>query len=144
MIRSILIIGALAASIGAVMAQSDPIATRKDSMKKVARANGDVSKMIKGDAPFRLDTVQTALKVMEETARTMPALYSDDAKTGADTRALPKIWEDKAAFNASFAKFGKDASEASTKIMDEASFKTAYGAVLTNCDSCHDAYRAKK
>jgi hypothetical protein len=144
MIRSILIVGTLVASLGAVMAQSDPIATRRDMMKKVARANGEVAKIVKGDAPFKLETVLASLKVMEESARVMPDLYPDTAKTGGETRALPKIWEDKAAFAASFAKFGKDASEAATKIVDEASFKSAYGAVVNNCDSCHDVYRGKR
>jgi cytochrome c556 len=68
----------------------------------------------------------------------------DTAKTGGETRALPKIWETKADFDASFEKFGKDATAASTKIVDEASFKAAYGEVLKNCDSCHDTYRQKR
>ena len=113
-------------------------------MKKVSKANGEVTKISKGEAPFKLETVQAALKVMVDTSKVMPGLYPDTAKTGGETRALPKIWETKADFNAKFEKFSAEAAEASTKIVDEASFKTAYGAVLKNCESCHESYRAAK
>ena len=144
MIRTILAFGVLAVGMTSVVAQSDPIAARKDSMKQIARANGEVSKISKGDAPFKLETVQAALKTMVDSSQKMPALYPETAKTGGETRALPRIWETKADFNASFEKFGKDAAAAATKIVDEASFKAAYGDVLKNCDSCHDTYRQKR
>ena len=144
MIRTILALGVLSVGMTSVMAQNDPIATRKEAMKQVARANAEVSKISKGEAPFKLETVQAALKIMEDSSKKMPALYPDTAKTGGETRALPSIWENKAAFNASFEKFGKDAASAATKIVDEASFKAAYGEVLKNCDSCHDTYRQKR
>jgi hypothetical protein len=144
MIRTILAFGVLAVGMTSVVAQSDPIAARKDSMKQIARANGEVSKISKGDAPFKLETVQAALKTMVDSSQKMPALYPETAKTGGETRALPRIWETKADFNASFEKFGKDAAAASTKIVDEASFKAFYGDVLKNCDSCLDTYRQKR
>ena len=144
MIRTILTLGVLAIGVTTTMAQSDPIATRKDTMKQIGRANGEVGKISKGEAPFKLETVQAALKTMVDASKTMPALYPDTAKTGGETRALPSIWEKKADFNASFEKFGKDAAAASAKIVDEASFKAAYGDVLKNCDACHDAYRQKR
>ena len=144
MIRSILVVGALVLGVGAVMAQSDPIATRRDEMKKVGRTNGEVSKISKGEAPFKLETVQAALKAMVDASKSMPNLYPDTAKTGGETRALPKIWDAKADFNARWVKFGSDATEAATKIVDEASFKSSYGSLLKNCESCHESYRAAK
>jgi len=144
MIRTLLTFGVLAVGMTSVVAQSDPIAARKDTMKQIGRANGEVGKIFKGEAPFKLETVQAALKTMQDASKAMPALYPDTAKTGGETRALPKIWETKADFNASFEKFGKDAAAAATKIVDEASFKAAYGDVLKNCDSCHDTYRQKR
>ena len=144
MLRTILSLGVLAIGATSVMAQNDPIATRKDAMKQVGRANAEVGKMSKGEAPFKLETVQAALKIMVESSKAMPALYPDTAKTGGETRALPKIWETKADFTAQFEKFGKDAAAASTKIVDEVTFKASYGEVLKNCDSCHDTYRQKR
>ena len=140
LIPAILILGVVSAA----GQSSGPIAARKDMMKNVAKANGEVGKISKGEAPFKLETVQAALKVMVESSKTMPEYYPDNAKNGGETRALPKIWDAKADFNAQWAKFGKEAAEAAAKITDEATFKASYGAVLKNCDACHDVYRAPK
>ena len=144
MIRTILTLGVLAVGMASVMAQNDPIATRKDMMKQVGRANAEVSKISKGDAPFKLETVQAALKTIQDASRAMPNLFPDNTKTGGDTAALPKVWETKADFNTRWEKMGKDAAAASAKIVDEASFKTAYNEVTGNCGGCHEAYRMKK
>ena len=144
MIRTILTLGVLAVGVTATMAQSDPIAARKDMMKQVGRANADVAKISKGDAPFKLETVQAALKTIQDASRAMPNLFPDNTKTGGDTAALPKVWETKADFNTRWEKMGKDAAAASAKIVDEASFKTAYNEVTGNCGGCHEGYRMKK
>lgn len=141
MIRSIMVVGALALGIGSVLAQSDPIATRKATMKKLSAANAEVTKINKGEAPFNLSTVQAALAEMQNAAKVMPAQYPENAKTGGETRALPKIWETKSDFDARFVKLNKDAADAAGKIKDEATFKTTYAEVTKNCDSCHDSYR---
>jgi cytochrome c556 len=144
MIRTVLTLTALAVGMTSVLAQNDPIATRKDMMKQVSRANGDVIKIAKGDAPFKLETVQAALKIMQDASRAMPGLFPDTARTGGETAALPKVWETRADFNARWEKFGKDAAAVSAKIVDEASFKAAYGQVSSNCGDCHEGYRMKK
>jgi cytochrome c556 len=144
MIRSILMITALSLGIGAAMAQNDPIATRKETMKQVGRANAEVAKISKGEAPFKLETIQAALKTIQDASKTMPNLFPDNSKTGGDTTALPKVWETKADFNARWEKMGKDAGAASAKIVDEASFKVAYGEVTSNCGGCHEGYRQKR
>ena len=144
MIRTILTLGVLAVGMASVMAQNDPIATRKDMMKQVGRANAEVSKISKGDAPFKLETVQAALKTIQDSSKAMPNLFPDNTKTGGDTAALPKVWETKADFNTRWEKMGKDAAAASAKIVDEASFKTAYSEVTGNCGGCHEGYRMKK
>lgn len=135
---------AIAIGATAVMAQSDPIAARKAMMKKVGEAGAPVGKIAKGESPFDLAVVQTALKTMQEAAKTMPALFPDNSKTGGDTAALPHIWETKADFDARWAKLGKDAADAEAKIKDEATFKAAFPEVTKNCGGCHELNRAKK
>ena len=144
MIRTILTLGVLAVGMASVMAQNDPIASRKDAMKQISRANAEVTKISKGEAPFKLETVQAALKTMQDASKAMPNLFPDNTKTGGDTAALPKVWETKADFNTRWEKMGKDAAAASAKIVDEASFKTAYSEVTGNCGGCHEGYRMKK
>ncbi len=136
-----------AAAIGAtsVLAQSDPIATRKATMKGVGGAfYGDIGKINKGEAPYDQAKVDAALKKVADSAKMLPALYPDTAKTGGDTAALPKIWEAKADFDARYAKLGKDAEATIGKIKDEASLKANYAELNKDCAGCHELYRAKK
>jgi cytochrome c556 len=132
----------LALSAGAVLADGDAIAKRRELMKHNGAATKTVVDMLKG-APFDLAAVQGALKTYGEAATQAPGDFPDDSKTG-DTNALPAIWDNKADFNGRFAKFGQDAAAATAAITDEASFKAQIPAVLKNCGGCHELYRAKK
>jgi cytochrome c556 len=131
-----------ALGVSVALADGDPIKQRRALMK----ANGDATKtvvgMLKG-APFDLEAVKKALSTYEDAATKAPALFPDDSKTG-DTNALPAIWENKADFEARFAKLDADAKAASAAIVDQASFKATIPGVLKNCGGCHEQYRAKK
>ncbi len=148
MLRAILTVGVVTLSVtlavSAVMAQNDPIATRKATMKGVGEARAEINKFAKGEAPFKLETVQIALAKYQAAAKLMPTLFPDNSKTGGETAALPKIWENKTDFEARWAKLGVDAAAASASIKDEASFKEQFPAVTKNCDGCHENNRAKK
>src|SRR5207237_58249 len=122
-LRAVLAVSAIAIGITAVAAQSDPIAARKALMK----ANGDHAKvgaaMAKGEAPFDLTKAKAIFVTFVDAAGKMPALFPDNAKTGGETSAAPKIWEDMADFKARFEKFGSDSKAAEAKVTDLASFK---------------------
>ena len=145
MTRIVLAAAAVALAVTAVAAQSDPIAARKALMKK----NGDEAKaaaaMVKGEAPFDAARAHTIFATFADSAAKAPALFPDNSKTGGDTAALPAIWENKADFEARFAKFGKDAKEAEGKVKDLDSLKATWGGFAKdNCGGCHEKYRAKK
>jgi cytochrome c556 len=144
MIRTVLATMALAIGVTAVAAQSDPIAARKALMK----ANGDQAKigaaMAKGEAPFDLDKAKKVFATFEESGVKAPDLFPDNSKTGGETAALPKIWEDKADFNAKLAKFAADSKAAASSVTDLDSFKTAWTGVVKQCGGCHETYRQKK
>ena len=99
--------------------------------------------MTKGNAPFDLAIAQASLKTLANGAEKTPLLFPDDSKTGGGTAALPAIWENKADFNAQFAKFSKDVAEAIATTKDEASFKAVAPRVFENCGGCHELYKAK-
>lgn len=134
---------ALALGAGAVFAQ-DVIAQRRDIMKGVGGATRDPGAMLKGEQPFDLAKVQKALATYQDASKKMPSLYPADSKTGGETSAAPKIWEDPAGFKAGFDKFAADAAAAAAAIKDEASFKANFPNVLKNCGSCHESFRVKK
>ena len=98
MIRTVLTVVAMAIGVSAVVAQTDPIATRKGLMKKNNENARNVNQMIRGEAPFDATKVNAAFAQWGETAKQLPNLFPDNSKTGQDTRALPKIWETRERF----------------------------------------------
>ena len=133
----------LAMGVGFAFAQ-DAISQRRDLMKAVGGATRDPGAMLKGEQPFDLAKVQRSLAIYQDSAKKMPGLYPADSKTGGDTSAAPKIWEDPAGFKAAFDKFGAESAAAAAAIKDEASFKANFPKVLRECGSCHEVYRLKK
>jgi cytochrome c556 len=144
MFRTVLAVAAVALGITAVGAQSDPIAARKALMK----ANGDQAKigsaMVKGEAPFDLAKAQAIFVTFVDAAGKVPNLFPENTKTGGETTAAPKIWEDTADFKAKFVKFGADAKAAEGAVKDLDSFKAQWAVVTKNCGGCHELYRIKK
>lgn len=127
-----------------VMAQQDPISARRALMKANGQGAGVLAKMIKGDAPFDPAAAKMAFASFENAAAKMPALFPDNSKTGGETAASPKIWEDMADFKARFVKLGKDAKAADASVKDLDSLKAAFSELGKNCNGCHELYRIKK
>lgn len=135
----------VAATFGAtaVVAQQDPIAARQALMKANGKAAGAIAKMVKGEAPFDLATAKKSFANFENAATKMPALFPPTSKTGGDTTASPKIWENMDDFKAKFVKFGADAKAAESSVKDLDSLKSALGVIGKSCGGCHETYRVK-
>jgi len=132
----------LAWGIGGVLA-ADVIAERRALMHDDGIAAKKLLDMANGKAPFDLAIAQASLKTLANGAEKSPLLFPDDSKTGGGTAALPAIWENKADFDARFAKFSRDVAAAIAATHDEASFKAVAPAVFENCGTCHERYKAK-
>lgn len=143
MIRTALVLAGLGLGLTAVMAQSNPIAERKDAMKAVGAATRDGAAMAKGEAAFDAAKAQAIFKTYADAAKKVPTLFPDSSKTGGETTAAPKIWEDQAGFKAAFAKFETDAAAGAT-VANLDGFRTAFGGATKNCGTCHEVYRIKK
>ncbi len=143
MIRTALVLAGLGLGLTAVMAQSNPIAERKDAMKAVGAATRDGAAIAKGEVAFDAAKAQAIFKTYADAAKKVPTLFPDSSKTGGETTANPKIWEDQAGFKAAFAKFETDAAAGAT-VANLDGFRTAFGAVTKNCGTCHEVYRIKK
>jgi len=122
---------------------ADVVAERRALMHDDGIAAKKLFDMAKGTVPFDLAVARASLKTLANGAEKTPLLFPDDSKTGGGTAALPAIWENKADFNARFAKFSKDVAEATAKTKDEASFKAIAPQVFENCSGCHERYKAK-
>ena len=143
-LRIATIAGLVVLGSGFAVAQTDAIAQRKAILKQMGEATKPIAAMLKGEAKFDQAVVQKSLAAIADDSKKLPALFPPDSKTGGDTAALPKIWEDKAKFDDLFAKLAAAATAAQGTIKDEASLKANIGGVLGNCKSCHDDFRAKK
>jgi cytochrome c556 len=144
MIRTVLAVSAIAIGITAVAAQSDPIAQRKAIMKEVGAQTKTGGGMAKGEVPYDQGKAQTIFTTYVDASGKMPGLFPENSQTGGDTAALPAIWQNKADFDAKFAKFGADAKAAASAVKDADSFKTTFSSITKNCGGCHETYRAKK
>ncbi len=143
MIRTALVLAGLGLGLTAVMAQSNPITERQQTMKGVGGATREGAAMAKGEAAFDAAKAQAIFKTYADAAKKMPTLFPDSSRTGGETTAAPKIWEDQAGFKAAFAKFETDAA-AGVSVANLDGFRTAFGAATKNCGTCHEAYRIKK
>ena len=144
MIRIVLGMAMIGLGVITAIAQQDPIAARRALMK----ANGDAAKsgaaMVKGEAPFDLATAHKIFATFQDAAAKMPALFPENSKTGGDTAADPKIWENMDDVKARFAKLGEDAKAADAGVKDLDTFKASFSAVGKDCGGCHEKYRIKK
>ena len=138
----------LAASCAAILSGAafagDPIAERKALMKTVGFSTKMAGAMVKGEAPFDAVKAELAMRAINAAATGLPHLFPESSKTGGETEASPKIWEDMSGFLKQADSLRESAGQAIEAAKDAGTFKTAFGEVTKNCKSCHEAYRVKK
>jgi cytochrome c556 len=132
---------AVAVGVSFAIAQSDPIAERKLLMKGNADGARNVNRMVRAEDPFDVAKVNAAFAQWTETADKLPGLFPEPPKPGQDTRALPKIWETKADFDAKIASFGKAVADSKDKVKTLDELKVAFPIVSKACNDCHEPYR---
>lgn len=144
--RVLVVGGALLLGMGAVWAQQDSVKEVQSLMKGNGKNAGAMSAMVKGEKPYDQATVDSALAQFEDTAKKLPNLFPASAKgvkLDGDYSTSPKVWEDKAGFDAKIASFAKVVGEAKTKIKDLDSLKATMPAIGRECGGCHETYRIK-
>ena len=140
--------GTLLLGVGAGMAQQDAVKLAQDTMKANGRNMGTVlSPMFKGEKPYDQAAVDTALNQFDDTAKKLPTLFPasiKDAKWEGDFSPSPKLWEDKAGYDAKVASFAKAVTEAKAKIKDMDTLKANFPGIGKECGGCHETFRVKK
>ena len=124
-----------------VLAESEAIGKRQEILGSFGKAVKEPGAMLRHEAAFDLAVVQAALKTVADGAPKLKSLFPDDSKTGAFTEALPVIWEKKDAFLQIVDQLAASAAAAKTAIKDEATFRSEWGKVSSNCRACHKVYR---
>lgn len=136
-----ILIAVLMAS-GVSLAGAGPIEDREALMKGMAGATKKLASYAKGETAFDAAAVKPLLQTYIDDAAKIPTLFPAGS-TGGESTAGPKIWEDPAGFKAAADKLGADAT-AALAATDQASLAKAFGAITSNCTSCHGTYRIKK
>ena len=122
-------------------AQSDAIAARQAILGSFGKAVKEPGAMLRHEAAFDLAIVQASLKTIAEGAPKLKSLFPDDSKSGAYTEALPVIWDKKDDFLKVVDQLANSAKAARAAIKDEATFRSEWGKVSSNCRACHKVYR---
>lgn len=129
------------ASAGFAMAASDLGKQREADMKAIGGALKAASGFATGKEAFDAAAAKAAMETIAAKATEFPTLFPAGSET-ADGAASPKIWENKADFEAHSAKLATDAKAAAAAADSGAeAFKAAFGTVAANCKSCHQLYR---
>ena len=147
MIRTALVVGALLLGATAVVAQQDLVKQNQDTMKSNAKNLGAMIAMVKGEKPYDQAVVTAGLAQLEESARKLPTMFPDSIKgmnPDGKYEVSPKIWQDKADFQAKIDGFAKAVTEAKGKITDLDTLKVNATAIGKACGNCHETFRIKK
>lgn len=145
LLRTTILALVIGLSAGAVMAQSDPIAARRALMKGNNDNARAMVQTMREQKPFDAAAVEAAFAQWADTAQKLPGLFPENSKTGGDTRATPKIWQNKKDFDEKAAAFGKAVAENRDKAKESLDgLKAAIPVVGKMCDGCHEDYRVPK
>jgi cytochrome c556 len=147
MIRTVVVAGALLLGVGAVMAQQD-IAVKQDNLMRTQgkAMYGVISKTVKGEIPYDQKAINTAIAQLEESVPTIPNAFATNPKqdvVDATYGASPKIWQNKADFDAKVPPVAKAIADVKGKVKDTASLKVAFDSIQAKCTDCHETYRVK-
>jgi cytochrome c556 len=122
-------------------AQSDPVSDRKALMKGNLEGALNLVKMVRGQNTFDQEKVNAAFEQWADTAKKLPNLFPTPPAPGEDTRALPKIWENKADFEVKIAGFEKAVRENKDKATTLDELRVVFPRINDSCNACHELYR---
>jgi cytochrome c556 len=144
--RIVVVVGALLLGIGAVAAQQDQVAKTQLAMKSNLTSAITLSDMAKDKKPYDQAAVDKALADLEDVAKRFPSLFPESIKglkPGGEYYASPKVWTERADFEAHAATFVKAIGEAKAKLKSAESLKAEFPALNDVCKGCHEKFRVK-
>lgn len=144
--RMVLGVGVLLLGTAAVLGQQDLAVSQQNLMKAMGKNAGVLGKMVKGETPYDQAAVDAALKGIETDSTKIASTFAKDPKEGVpddNYGPSPKIWQNKADFDAKVPPLAKAVKDSEGKIKDAATLKVAFEEIGGKCKGCHDDYRVK-
>jgi cytochrome c556 len=128
----------------AVVSAENQHENREAAMKKNGGAMGALAAIAKGEKDYDAEVVKTSLTTIKEAITVFPTYFPPGSDKD-DDEASPKIWENKADFEAKAAKLAADADALLAQLpADKAAVGAAMGTLGKDCAACHESYRLKK
>ncbi|KQS77433.1 cytochrome C556 [Rhizobium sp. Leaf384] len=142
-LRPLFLAAALTGLAAGAVTAAEPQEVREGLMKKIGGSMGALSAMAKGQKPFDADLVKASLTTISTSIKAFPDQFP--AGSEANSEASPKIWENKADFDAKAASLAADADMVLAQLpADPAALGLAIGKLGPHCGDCHQVYRLKK
>ena len=120
----------------------DAVKYRKSAFFVMGQHFGRLNAVAQGRVPY--EPVSTTVNAeIVQLMSTLPWAGFVDGTDKGDTRALPKIWAERAQFDAGAVKLREETTKlvAAAKSNNLDQLKAAVGAVGQTCKACHDNYR---
>lgn len=145
--RTMIVVSTLLLGAGAVMAQQELAVQQDNLMRSIAKNQyGVIQKMTKGEIPFDQKAADQAIANIEADVAKIAKTFAVNPKqdvVNATYGASPKVWQNKADFDAKIPPVQKAIADVKGKITDVASLKAAYTSINDRCTDCHETYRVK-
>ena len=148
----IAILAILLAGLPGAAAQADEVELAPTTLVAIRQAGYALQGANLGDIARAVQAGVTDVKPFKDNAeairdwsKVIPALFPKGTETQNDTKALPKVWSDRAGFEKAAAALTA-AAETLVKAADAndaAAFVEAFKATADACKGCHKPYRAK-
>ena len=124
---------------------ADVVGTRDKLMQLSGGAMGALGAMAKGETEFDARLAAVGFQAMNTVANAFGDYYPEGSQsTEGKFYGSPKIWEDRAGFDAAIAEFAKvTAAAMEAKPADKDAFLAVFGPVGKACGACHEKYRVK-
>jgi cytochrome c556 len=106
---------------------------------------GRISAMANGRMPFDAKVAAEDAALLNTIDKLPFVAFGDGTDKGANTRAKPEVWKDRAKFDAAAKKMQDEVTklDAAAKTGNIDAIKTAAGAVGAACKACHDDFQAQ-
>jgi cytochrome c556 len=149
MIRTVLVMAAVAIGVTAVAAQSDPATARQKLMKETSDNRSALNRMLRNQEPYNQAVVDDIFKKLVVTAQTIPSVFPPGSYKGPDPKfryyAAAKGLENQADIKTRAANLQKALVAAQGKVTDLESLKAIWTPINENhCEACHTNYRARR
>jgi len=149
MIRTIVVMAAVAIGVTAVKAQGDAVTARQVLMKENSDLRGKLSRMLRNQEPYNQAVVDDVFKKLAAVAHKIPSVFPPNSYKGPDPKfryyASAKGLENQADIAARAANLEKALVAAQGKITDLESLKAVWTPINDNqCEACHTPYRARR